>query len=99
MPAFRLEKNAAPWPKDNYLYLWVGLAEGVTFGSNGLPTITPNVNLVMSGQVIKRREATIQRWKVVQSAFIVSNWNPQSDNMYLVWVMKNANQRLTFLEL
>jgi hypothetical protein len=96
MPGFRLEKNVAPWPKDNFIYLWVGFAEGVTFGTNGLPTITPSVNLVMSGQKITRREANIQRWITVQSAFIVSNWNPQSDNIYLVWGYEKRNSTIDF---
>ncbi|MFT4855428.1 MAG: hypothetical protein ACI8YP_001326 [Algoriphagus sp.] len=98
MPAFRLEDNIAPWPKDNYIYLWVGFAGGVTFGPNGLPTLTPNINLVMSGQSgkITRKEARIQRWKTVQSAFIISNWNPEADNMYLVWGYEKRNSTIDY---
>jgi hypothetical protein len=96
MPALRLEDNIAPWPKDNFLYLWVGFAGGVTFGSNVLPTITPNINLVISDMTITRKEARIQRWKTVQSAFIISNWNPEADNMYLVWGYEKNNSTIDF---
>ncbi len=94
MPAIRLEDNIAPWPKDNFISLWVGFAGGVTFGTNGLPTITPTVNNPLNEFYISRKEANIQRWKTVLTAFIISNWNPESDNMYLVWAYLKSNSTL-----
>lgn len=85
MPAIRLEDNIAPWPKDNFLYMWVGTAGNITLGANNVPTITPSVNMPLADFPITRKEARIQRWKSTNTPFIISSWKPDADNMFLVW--------------
>ncbi|PZX54666.1 hypothetical protein LV84_02819 [Algoriphagus ratkowskyi] len=97
IPAIRLEENIASWPKDNHIYLWVGTSGSVTQGTNGTPNISADVNMPIGGLKITRKEANIQRWKSTETPFIISNWNPDADNMYLVWgyVKSNVNIDVT----
>ena len=97
IPAIRLEENIAAWPKDNHIYLWVGTSGSVTQGTNGTPNISADVNMPIGGLKITRKEANIQRWKSTEAPFIISNWNPDADNMYLVWgyVKSNVNIDVT----
>jgi len=85
IPAIRLEENIAPWPKDNFIYLWVGAAGEVKMNSDNVPTITADVNMPLGGFEITRKEARIQRWLNTSIPFIISSWKPDADNMVLVW--------------
>ncbi len=84
MPAFRLDENIRAWPNPNRIYLWVAHGD-FAFGTNGLPTVSPNVNAPFANFEVTRREASIKRWKVTPASFILSSWNPDSDNMHIVW--------------
>ncbi len=84
MPAFRLDDNIRAWPNSNEIYFWVANGDFV-LNSNGLPTISANVNMPFAGFEVTRKEANIKRWKVTPVSFIISSWKPESGNMYLVW--------------
>lgn len=84
MPAFRLDENIRAWPNANLIYFWVANGDFV-LGSNGLPTISANVNMPIADFEVTRKEANIKRWKVTPASFIISSWKPESSNMYLVW--------------
>jgi hypothetical protein len=84
MPAFRLDENIRAWPNPNKIYFWVAFGN-FTVGTNGLPTVSPNVNAPFADFEVTRREANIKRWKVTPASFIISSWTPDSDNMYIVW--------------
>ncbi|UZD22034.1 hypothetical protein PBT90_00995 [Algoriphagus halophytocola] len=94
MPAFRLDDNYAPWPKDNFMYCWVAFSESITVGSNGTPSIAPDVNYVLQDKEITRKEARIKRWKSTNSPFIISNWKPEADDMYVIWGYEKSNSTL-----
>lgn len=88
IPAIRLEDNIAPWPKNNFIYLWVGAAGEVKMGPNNVPTISAEVDMPLGGFEITRKEARIRRWLSTNIPFIISSWKPDADNMVLVWGYK-----------
>ncbi len=85
MPALRLDGNIRRWPNANEMYFWVATAGEFEIGSNGLPVISPDVNMPLARFKITRKEARIKRWKNSNTSFIISSWKPEADNMYLVW--------------
>jgi hypothetical protein len=93
MPAFRLDENIRAWPNPNRIYFWVANGDFV-LGSNGLPTISANVNMPFADFEVTRHEANIKRWKVTPVSFIISSWKPESSNMYLVWGCTKTNVQI-----
>lgn len=93
MPAFRLDENIRAWPNENKIYFWVANGDFV-LGSNGLPTISANVNMPFADFEVTRKEANIKRWKVTPVSFIISSWKPESSNMYLVWGCTKTNVQI-----
>lgn len=94
MPAFRLDDNYAPWPKDNFMYSWVAFSGSITVGANGTPSISPDVNYIVQDYKVTRKEARIKRWKSTDIPFIISNWKPEADDMYVIWGFEKSNSTL-----